>query len=1759
MLTSPRNNPGIPKVCRFTAGAACIVLLVVALPAASAQVLIEDRDFGDASWNLNVSSANGDCSDEDFVEYAGRTTAAGFPAPSGSFRFDHTATADCTPFARAFHETAIPRLSESGSYCMSVDSMVAVSGGVQPGVEVALIILDEGTGTISTAASVAANAQWRTVSQNTRAPQSLIEGTGPYRFGINVAVQRPIVGLLGGRIRVDNFSVYFDPTGRCDGAPTDACSDDVWLSATGDAATDRQVALSGEDGNPAPAHFVSQESVAAADDDTVVIFDHGGITLSGAGCGAGLVWDLRTEGNPALSYGERLVARQSGGWVEVGDTVDDPASGDWQTYSLQATEAQLVEAGINTALPFEMGFTLQAGSTPTPGGVWIDNLASREIGGSGSCDPPTCAASRQCAVDSDCSDRLFCNGVEACNESGECTAGTPPECGSDSVCDEEGDACVATPDPSCTADIAVWNAARESLGTLPIAADAGSPPPAQEAAWSALDGAAHVGRRITIDGACGVGLTFDYRSDPGVLCSSGSLGVFQKGRFRKLPVQLPAPGVHWQTQATLIHTHVFADYGFDTTQGLDLSFQLACIGGSTYFDNVAFGPVRDCNAATLSCSDIGTACTEDRHCDDGLTCNGAEECNIGAGVCLPGDAITCSASQTCSEAIGACVCVASETCGTACCPENSVCTDATAGTCACAAGFAQGADGCVPECEVPGQCPDDPPCASDADCASDRICDDTTLTCVYECTVDADCSGTNACIERACVVECGSDADCPDTAVCDASLKTCGPECRKDADCNGTEVCDLISQTCGPECEADQHCSLGQRCRRSTHTCEDVRCVGDEGCSLGEVCRDNICETQCLSDTDCPGTLACDDSGLCSPLCVGDSECDGATTCSSFSLTCTPECGDDLDCGGALRCSGGVCAPECTDNSDCPGDFVCDRGSLRCRPNCTADNECPVGSVCASDGTCLVSCTSNTDCDSEFACDTDAEVCVPGCEIDGSCETVCLSERDCGAGERCSPERVCVSAGCTSDLDCNGTLECQPDGRCGVQCELDADCGAGERCDPVLSICAPECATRLDCEGAQVCVGGACVMECSTDSDCTGAEICDPLNFTCRSECVTEDDCSGSEICALGRCVFECASSSDCAAGRACDLTERRCVPACIEDIDCEAGRRCEAAGFCAQPCLIDAECDGAERCDRSSGRCTPECTSDADCGSEVCNDSLECEPECADDADCPGASVCRVQSATCGPRCLYDDDCGPGLACSSALTCSAECLRNSECFGTEICDGGRCRAECAENGDCAPGLVCVPSTRTCEPPCVVDEDCPDGSCRRATGVCTSSCGGSTGCSGGQVCAGAAGCVPACTSNRDCTGAWCDRGSLTCRRECFVDSDCGASEVCNEDGRCSAACMISADCAVGECFNGRCVNTCGDAEDCSDEELCLAGQCRSECVFDDDCPGGAVCEGNRCIGDSDGDGISNSVEIALGGDPNQADSDGDGFCDGLIAVPGQCRSGEDLVGMRDTDGDLIPDALDADDDDDGVPTATELAVSTEPYLADSDHDGLCDGPGRTGAAALPCVGGESGEGAGSGLDTDGDGTINALDIDDDDDGILTAVEVSDTAALSAGLGIAAEDADLDGDGLNNWVDVDADGDSADPSAPVADGNDGGLGAGRGDCSGNGVPNYLDDQPCAAVAVDSDLDGVVDRIDNCPFSQNAGQEDCDGDGSGDVCDLEGDREGQGRCVNVEPEPPADTDRGCSSTRRPAAPTLFTGLAVVALLARRRRRR
>jgi len=140
-------------------------------------------------------------------------------------------------------------------------------------------------------------------------------------------------------------------------------------------------------------------------------------------------------------------------------------------------------------------------------------------------------------------------------------------------------------------------------------------------------------------------------------------------------------------------------------------------------------------------------------------------------------------------------------------------------------------------------------------------------------------------------------------------------------------------------------------------------------------------------------------------------------------------------------------------------------------------------------------------------------------------------------------------------------------------------------------------------------------------------------------------------------------------------------------------------------------------------------------------------------------------------------------------------------------------------------------------------------------------------------------------------------------------------------------------------------------------------------------------KGIEITDDSDGDGLSNAVELALGMNPMNADSDGDG-------VPDFIEIGRDNKSPQDSDQDGRPDALDTDDDNDGILTKLE----------DIDNNGQVAND-----------------------DTDKDGVPNYLDANDDGDSRLTKLE--------------GPDKDSDNDGIPDYLDS-SDGVSKNETAKV---------------------------------------------------------------------------------------------------------------------------
>ncbi len=292
--------------------------------------------------------------------------------------------------------------------------------------------------------------------------------------------------------------------------------------------------------------------------------------------------------------------------------------------------------------------------------------------------------------------------------------------------------------------------------------------------------------------------------------------------------------------------------------------------------------------------------------------------------------------------------------------------------------------------------------------------------------------------------------------------------------------------------------------------------------------------------------------------------------------------------------------------------------------------------------------------------------------------------------------------------------------------------------------------------------------------------------------------------------------------------------------------------------------------------------------------------------------------------------------------------------------------------------------------------------------------------------------------------------------------------------------------------------------------------------------------------DADGDGILDSMEGA--GDPDRdnianfrdLDSDGDWLGDGI-------------EGRNDADGDGMPNYLDLDSDGDSIIDSWEGAnrCASCTNLQDDRGDGWDD---RKQFNPL-------------GIDTDGDGTPDFLDLDSDNDCILDRQELGadgdgdekpnfrDTDSDGDGIPDNVEavvcnaPVDTDSDGKPDFEDLDSDNDGisdavekgADGNSPVDSDNDGtpdyrdldsdndGIPdaiEGVKDTDGDGKPDYID--------VDSDNDGIPDSVEKGKDGNNP--VDTDGDGTPDYRDLDSDNDGIPDAIEAgkDPKNPVDTD-------------------------------
>jgi cysteine-rich repeat protein len=314
-----------------------------------------------------------------------------------------------------------------------------------------------------------------------------------------------------------------------------------------------------------------------------------------------------------------------------------------------------------------------------------------------------------------------------------------------------------------------------------------------------------------------------------------------------------------------------------------------------------------------------------------------------------------------------------------------------------------------------------------------------------------------------------------------------------------------------------------------------------------------------------------------------------------------------------------------------------------------------------------------------------------------------------------------------------------------------------------------------------------------------------------------------------------------------------------------------------------------------------------------------------------------------------------------------------------------------------------------------------------------------------------------------------DACSRQCRRARCGDGVQQEGEACDDGNIANNDACVSLECAPA---------TCGDGyirEDLPEDDPAYEACDDGNAVPDDGCD---QCRAN---GDTDGDEVldrdDNCPEIA---NPDQADFD------------------QDELG----------DACDEDDDNDGVSDEDEIDRGTNPLDPDTDADGALDGRDN-------CPDAENRDQA----DFDGDGTGDACDDDDDNDGLTDETEWERQTD--------PYNPDTDGDGIDDGrdncplvanqsqrdFDRDGDGNACDDN----DDNDG-LPDNEEDVNANGRVDAGELDP---LNPDTDGDGTLDGVDNCPLTVNPAQTDTDNDGLGDVCDDDDDGDGASDADDCEP--------------------------------------
>lgn len=726
------------------------------------------------------------------------------------------------------------------------------------------------------------------------------------------------------------------------------------------------------------------------------------------------------------------------------------------------------ESGTTAGVPTTGGVE-SSGSADSSGGG-MSASAGSDSSSSGATDPSTETGSETdpteatttgdtggvpCDDNAGCDDLLPCNGVETC-DAGFCAAGIAIVCDDGVACtfdscnDVDGGVCVVAPDDNACSD-GLFCTGAESCD---VVADC------------------QPGEPIVCDDE--VSCTADACSEDDDACSfTPDDGACDNGTF---------------------------------CDGAEICDPVA---GCTDPPDVVCDDLIACTAD--ACDEDNDECAHqenDGDCDNGVYCDGVEQCTSGVGcgpgvvVQCPGDGIACT-QESCDENTDGCetsldndACNANQFCTPGGCIDGASCdiADGGNGNPDCDDGIAcngvevcadiQGpVDQCQPgepvvcddgftctfdSCIEPGTCQYTP---NDGACSDNDVCNGVEVCSVGQGCVDTQdlgCSDGVACTIDLCFPQVGC-INAPDDAPCDDAVV-----------CNGTEVCDpdLDCQAGAPVlCASDGIACTAESCIEELGGCFAV--PDNDLCPCGEVCN--------------PDAGGCDDT--CSPA-----------TCDGHVYACGNCLDDDGDCD--IDSADSNCFGPCSDNEAGLDGGIPGQDNAPCKHDCYFDN---------NSGTGDDDCFWNHECDplepSATTCEYDPDANTPGTQAScdelevmqsGECDMVCgpLTPNGCDCFGCCTvllPDYGLTEVFLGSAVDGDGDPTCSTE-------VFDAP-NVLDLCHPCTQV--PACLNP--CDPCEVCFG----QELSPD--CGGEQVCPDDGQACGQP--GQDPCPFGSFCLTGCCI----------------------------------------------------------------------------------------------------------------------------------------------------------------------------------------------------------------------------------------------------------------------------------------------------------------------------------------------------------------------------------------------------------------------------------------------------------------------------------------------------------------------------------------------------------------------------------------------------------------------------------------------------------------